>query len=627
VGETVRFDTESATIIGVLPAWFNATTPVSVPTRVPVDMYSRRGTGSLSGTVYARLRPDISIEQARERLTARMEGRTLPDGRQTTSTVAIRSRLEGALTQSRTTINVLAGAVALILLIACVNVAGLLLARGAARQSELAVRASMGAGRGRLVRQLLTESVVLAIPGGALGILLAWLTLDAIVANIPLSISSNSPVTLNLKVLAATAALLVPTSLLFGLAPAVRLSRVQLGSVLARGGRQRGSALSRRGGQLLIAAEVALAVILVAGAGLMIRSFMRIAAVDLGFNARGLVTMEVLPLDRNPGVHQEYYSTLLQQVRSMPGMQAAGIVDSIALGGSTTFTSVSVGARSEGTTVFEITPGYLEALGATLKAGRLPTDADYASGLRGVVVSETAARALFEGNAVGRELTRAGSDKTAWTVLGVIQDLRHEGPLSTKADPQVFFPMKVAESDLNQKMMVVMRMASAAVLPDQLRRVAQGIGPRVLVEKIRTGEELFGERVVTPRRRTVLLSLLGGLGMALALVGVFGMTAFSVTRRTAEIGVRMAFGARPGQVVGTMMRDAALPIVVGTVLGVGGALAATRVIESFLFATTPTDPVTLAAVAVTLAAAGCLAALVPAMRAAKVDPATSLRAD
>ncbi|MCR4339872.1 MAG: ABC transporter permease, partial [Gemmatimonadaceae bacterium] len=316
IGQTVRFDTEVATIVGVLPASFNATTPVATPLRIPLAEVSRRGTGRVS--VSARLRPDITIEQARERLAARMQPRVLPDGRKTTQpTVNIRSRLDGALTQARTTINVLTGAVGLILLIACVNVAGLLLARGAARQTELAVRASMGAGRGRLIRQLLTESVVLAIPGGALGILLAWLSLDAIVANIPLTIPANSPATLNLRVLGATIAFLVPTALLFGLAPAIRLSRVRLGAVLARGGRQRGSALSRRAGQVLIAAEIALAVILVAGAGLMIRSFTRISAVDLGFNASGLVVMEALPLDRSPGAHKGYYTALLQQVRTI----------------------------------------------------------------------------------------------------------------------------------------------------------------------------------------------------------------------------------------------------------------------------------------------------------------------
>ncbi len=287
--------------------------------------------------------------------------------------------------------------------------------------------------------------------------------------------------------------------------------------------------------------------------------------------------------------------------------------------------------KSQGTTVFRVTPGYFETIGATLRDGRLPTDADYASGFRGAVINDSAARKLFTGGpAVGREFTGSGRDKRPWTVLGVIDDLRHGGPLAAPRDApsQVFYRLEPTEDDLNTAMMVVMRPSgNVPGLADQLRRVAQGIGPRVLVERIRTGDEWFGDRVITPRRRTVLLGLLGGLGLTLALVGVFGMTAYAVTRRTAEIGVRMAFGARPYQVVQTMVRDAALPIGIGALVGVGGALLATRAIESFLFQTAPTDPMTLGAVAVTLAAAGCLAALVPALRAAKVDPASSLRAD
>ncbi|HUL72827.1 MAG TPA: ADOP family duplicated permease [Vicinamibacterales bacterium] len=629
VGQTVRFDTEVATIIGVLPASFNARTPVCLPLRTPVAEYSRRGTGRVSVT--ARLRPDVTIEQAQERLSARMPIRTLPGGEQTRNPhVSVRSQLQGELRYYRTTINVLAGSVALILLIACVNVAGLLLARGAARQSELAVRASLGAGRGRLIRQLLTESTVLGLLGGALGVLLAWLSLDGIAANIPLSLPANSPVALNLWVLGATAALLVPTTLLFGLAPAIRLSRVQIGSVLARSGRQRSTALSRRGGQLLIAAEVALAVILVTGAGLMIRSFMRIAAVDLGFARTGLVVMDVLPLDQNPAVHQEYYASLLQQIRAVPGIASAGIVDNFTLGAGTTFSSINVAGKTTGggATMFRATPGYFETIGAVLLAGRLPTDTDSASGLRGVVINDMAARNFFDGSAVGREFTRIGPDQRPWMVIGVIQNLRHGGPLSTRQEPQIFFPLQITQYDLNTAMMVVMRPTdSTSGLSDQLRRLAQSLGPRVLVERIRTSEEMFGTTVLNPRRRTVLLGLLGGLGLALALVGVFGMTAYSVTRRTAEIGVRLAFGARPTQVVRAMVRDSAVPIIIGTVLGLGGAWLATGVIRSFLFATEPTDPATLATVAVTLAVAGGLAALVPALRAARVDPATSLRTE
>jgi predicted permease len=382
---------------------------------------------------------------------------------------------------------------------------------------------------------------------------------------------------------------------------------------------------------VLIAAEVALAVILVAGAGLMLRSYARIAAVNLGFNPDGLVTMHVLPLDRSPAAHKEYYVALLRQIRMVPGIASAGIVDNFPLGGGTSFQGVRVAGKSIGGTVFEATPGYFETIGARLREGRFLTDADYASGFRGAIIDETAARAMFpDGSPVGREFTRPGPDQQPWTVLGVIADLRHGGPLDTrmKNEPQIFYPMEPTEFDLNQAMMVVVRPSGeVSGLADQLRRVAQSVGPRVLVERIRSGHDWFGDRVITPRRRTVLLGLLGGLGLALALVGIFGMTAYAVTRRTAEIGVRMAFGARPAQVVQTMVRDAAVPIAAGTVLGVGGAVLATRVIESFLFETAPTDPVTLAAVAVTLALTGCVAALVPALRAAKVDPAASLRAE
>ena len=629
VGQTVRFDTEVATIVGVLPSWFNADTSVATPLRVPLADYSRRGTGRVS--VYARLRPDITIEQARERLTARMRPRELPGGGRTTNpTVSITSRLDSALGQYRTTVQVLGGAVALILLIACVNVAGLLLARGASRQSELAVRASLGAGRGRLIRQLLTESVVLALAGGAIGMLLAWLALDAIVASIPMSMPANSPVTLNVKVLATTSLLLLPTALLFGLAPALRLSRVHVNAVLARTGRQRGSALSRRGGQTLIAAEVALAVVLVAGAGLMIRSFMRLSAVDLGFSPRGLVVMNVLPLSQTPGVHQDYYTSLLQQIRQMPGMSSAGIVDNFALGAGGRYTSVVIDGKPTGIITFRVTPGYFETIGATLVAGRFPSEADASSGYRGVVVSDKGAQKLFgSAMAVGRELVGSGADKRPWTVIGVVEELRHGGPLvSQRDDPQVFWPFVIDQYDLNTSMMIVMRPAGrSADLAGELRRLATGTGTRALVERIRSGEELFTAGVLTPRRRMILLTLLGGLGLTLALVGVFGMTAYSVTRRTAEIGVRMAFGATAGQVVGSMLRDAVIPIALGTIVGVGGALAASRLIASFLFDTTPTDPATLTTVAAILAVMGCVAALIPAMRAAKIDPAISLRTE
>jgi ABC-type antimicrobial peptide transport system permease subunit len=291
-----------------------------------------------------------------------------------------------------------------------------------------------------------------------------------------------------------------------------------------------------------------------------------------------------------------------------------------------------VDGQSRFASVFEMLPGYFETLGVALRQGRLLTEADYASRFRGVVLNESAARALFgDGPAVGRTVGRLGSDEP-WTVIGVVSDLRHGGPL-TRLDReqerlQAFFPFAPTESELSAATTVVVRTSGKVPgLAEQLRRTALSIGPRVLVERIRLADDLFADRVITPRRRMVLLGLLGALGLTLALVGVFGMTGYAVTRRTAEIGVRMAFGARPGQVVATIVRDSALPIAIGVTIGVGGAMLTTRTIESFLFQTTRNDPMTLGAVAVVLAVTGAIAAVVPAMRAARVDPATSLRTE
>lgn len=628
VGETLRLDDGVVTIVGVLPASFDADIPLARPLQVPPAEFAMRGTGRVS--VIARLQPGVTAEQAGQRLLPRVKGATPdPDSIGTPVRVLVKSEIESAHGRYQTTVNIIAGAVALILLLACINVAGLLLARGAARQPELAVRAALGARRFRLIRQLLTESTVLALAGGAAGVLLAWLSLSVIVANLPMTLPANSPVTLNLRVLAATIALLVPTVLLFGFVPAIRLSQVSVESTLARGGSRSGLSLSRRGGQFLIAAEVALAVVVVAGAGLMLRSFARLSAVDLGFNPDGLITMEVLPLERDPAAHKAYYTGLMQRVRSIPGVRSAGLVDSFVLGGSS-----YTGFRGSGERVFVrqagVLPGYFETIGARLLEGRLPTDADYASGFRGAVVNASAARALFpDGAAVGRQFS-GGARTGPWTVLGVITDLRHGGPLDRRGAnfPQVFLPLEPARFSLDQAMIVVLRPSRRIpALAEELRRTAQSLGPRVLIERIRPADDWFGERVITPRRRTVLLGLLGGLGLLLALVGVFGMTAYAVSRRTTEIGVRMAFGAQPTQVVLTILRDSAVPVVIGVALGLGGAAAVTRVIQSFLFETTPTDAVTFIAVALTLAAAGCLAALMPAMRAARVDPAATLRAE
>jgi predicted permease len=400
--------------------------------------------------------------------------------------------------------------------------------------------------------------------------------------------------------------------------------------MLARG-RQIGSPLTRRGGQWLIGAETALALVLLAGAGLMLRSFARITATDLGFEADRLITMQVLPLDRNMASHKDYYTRLVQQVRTIPGISAASLVDNFALGSGTSYSTFVANGKSTFSTQFKVMPQYLETIGARLRDGRFLNETDEAAAPRGVVINQSFAQAMFgTPSAVGQTFSRMGDKDAPWTVVGVVADIRHRGPIDPrgKNEPQIFFPYQPDRNDRIQPMTIVMRAASRnPALGEQLSAMARSLSPRALVENIRTSDALFGERVITPKRRTVLLTLLGTLGLALALVGIFGMTAYSVVRRTPEIGVRMAFGARAGQVVSTILRDATVPIAIGTLIGLAASLPVTPVIRSFLFETEPAEPVTLAGVAAILLGAGCLAAFASARRAAHIDPAISLRAE
>lgn len=381
---------------------------------------------------------------------------------------------------------------------------------------------------------------------------------------------------------------------------------------------------------MLITAETAVAVILVVGAGLMLRSYARITQVDLGFTPAGIVTMEVLPLDTDSarrGVYDVYFDDLLNRLRAAPGVMAAGMSGARqgVLSGSGGFGSVSVNGASTATQNFTITPGYLEALGARLVRGRFPTQSDFSLGAGNVVINDTASRLLFpDQSAIGRTIVRSGRQ---WTVIGVVRDVWHDGPVEgpSRYPAQAYFPFAAAASPAAARVIVVRQESAASLRPRELQQVAESIGPRVLVERIRTGDELFDANVVTPWRRTLLLSVLGAMGTALALVGVAGVATFAVTRRTGEIGVRLAIGARPDQVVGTMMRSASTPIIVGALVGAAGAVFASRVIESFLFETSPTDPATIVTVVAIVTGTACLAALIPSLRASRIDPVICLR--
>jgi putative ABC transport system permease protein len=621
LGRSILLDGERATVVGILPAGFYPETMVWRPHVVQPAMVAMRGTGV---SVYGRLRPGVDISIAARDLTARLPSVEGKAGLR----VWLRSLYEQTTRGYGRTIAVLSGAVALIVLIASVNVAGLLLARGATRQSELAIRKSIGASRGRLVRQLLAESAVLALASGIAGVILTFVTLDAIVGITPLRLPPNVTPAINPQVLVFALALSMVTSIAFGLFPALKLSRTSFSAHLTTGRLRHSSALTRRGGQVLIVAEVAMALVLLTGAALMIRSFSKILSIDVGFEPDAMVTMEVVPVDINPVAQEAYYLALLRNVREIPGVTAVGATDRPPLDGSGSYTGATANGRSTSIARRSVMPGYFEAIGLPLRQGRFPTDADYHGGPPFAVLSESAARAIFPGQpAVGQQFLL---QKKSWTVVGVVGDGRLSSPLTQEREqPDVYLAWQPDErSAFGAGMTVVVRPAGPIPqLAERLRHAAHAVGPSVIVERIRPGRDWFGDRVATPRQRTTMLSLLGGLGLLLALVGIVGTTTYAVACRTQEVGIRMALGARPGRIVGAIVRDAAWPVGLGIAIGLIGAAAVTGAIAGFLFETEANDPLAFVTTVVAIAASALTAAWLPARRAAHVDPVKALRAE
>ena len=621
IGKLLPFDTGSATIVGVLPASFDPQVPFFRPLTLDPSMHAVRGAGF---NVPARLRAGVSIESADRELNDLLHRQ---DGMSQRQTVAIDSLLEKTASRYRSTVNVLELAVALILVIACVNLAALLLARGTARLPELAIRASIGAGRWRLVRQLLTESLLLAVAGGTAGVLLARWSLAFLVANIPMSLPDNAPATVNLRVLAFALGLSLLSGVVFGLAPALRLSHTHAGAALIHGHRG-GSTLTRGSRSFLIVAEVALATVLLSGAAIMIRSFGRLMAVDLGFDPAAFITFDVQTVDPSPATVSQYYPALLERIRTLPGVTAAGAIDELPLGRSSSFSRATASGVDVGVALRRMLPGYFESQGLPLEAGRLPNDTDL-HGSPVVVIDSAAARRLFAGgSSIGRLITLPDHVQPL-RVIGVVGDVRYFGPL-VPTYPEIYELLRPADDPRTKprRLTIVIRPSgSARALASELRQMAAGIGPRVLIGNVMSGEDWLQDTVITPRRRTVLLTLLGALGLLLTLVGVFGITAYSVTRRTQEIGVRMALGAQPRNVLSMLLMDIARPVGLGIALGLIAAALSTKIIASFLFETTPTDAVSFAVVAVVLAVTACIAAWIPSRRALNVDPVSALRAE
>jgi putative ABC transport system permease protein len=531
-------------------------------------------------------------------------------------------------------------AVGLVLLLACANTANLLLARAAARQPEMAVRAALGAGRGRLARQLLTESAVLAILGGAAGVAVAGVVISALLALMPPQLGtafSSVAVRIDARVLVFAVLLSLATSVLFGLAPALLAARVEAGGALRTGIRSASPGAGRRRLRgLLVAAEVAVAFVLLVGSGLLVRSFLRLTALDPGFQPDRVVTVAV-ELDRTryaaPAPRLAFFERLLERVHGLPGVESAAAGDSLPL---KPFSMVMIGASVEGDApatpgrgpelaVCAVTPDYFRALGITLRRGRPFDAADRAGAPEVAIVNETLAHRLFGGaDPIGKRVLFARSEGKGVTVVGVAADVRHEG---LEAPPRGVMYRPFAQDPRGFAFLAVRTPVETSALISALRREVAALDRGLAVHDVATMGRRLDDALASRRFNMLLLGAFGAIALLLSGVGLYGVMAHAVTERTRELGIRIAIGAAPRQVRALVLRQGMAMAVVGAAVGAAVALAGSRALQGALYGVTPTDAVTFLAVPVILLAVCAIACELPARRATRVDPAVALRAE
>jgi putative ABC transport system permease protein len=539
----------------------------------------------------------------------------------------------------RTGAFVLMGAVSFVLLLVCANTANLLLARAQGRRREMAVRTALGAGRGRLVGQLLTESLALAAVGGALGVALAYLGVRGVNAFLDtLGISIAGTVEMNGPVLAFTAAAAVGAGILFGLAPALHASAAGLAEALQADGRgATGNASRQRLQRTLVGVEVVLAFLLLAGGGLLINSFVRMNRVDPGFEPEGVLTMRLtLPRERYDGEEvPAFFRELTDRLEAIPGVVGAGAgtqFPPVAFSFQEVFFD-AVDADAEATLptalATVVTPGYFETLGVPLRRGRVFDDGDAAGAPLVAVINEEAARRYFgDDEPVGRRLKLGGAaaETPWWEIVGVVGATKNLG-LDADPFPEIFAVHEQVGGIQNQLFLLIAAETDPRALIPAVRSAVLEMDPDQPVYAIRTVEEALRQGVAPMRATTLVLSIFAGFALALAAVGIYSVVSYTVSERTREIGLRVALGADEARVRRLVVRQALLPVLIGAAIGIGGALAASGALERLLFDVSGSDPLTLGAVAVLLVGVAAVASWVPAFRASRMDPVEALRVD
>jgi putative ABC transport system permease protein len=643
VGRKIISNNNEITVVGVMPADFTWHIRNGSMTRKSAEMWApwqleesmRQRQGRFAMAV-GRLKPGVTIAQAQAEMNAlgaRLEQQYHDfNANWGVNAVPLRKQFTGEI---RLALLFLVGAVGFVLLIACANVANLLLGRAAARQKEVAVRVALGASRWRIIRQLLTESLLLSVLGGAAGLVLAWLGTDLLVSLSPPELLNLPQVKINAPVLGFTMAVALLTGVIFGLVPALETTRLNLTESLKEGGKNiGGSTRSHRLRNALVVAEVVLALVPLVCAGLLIRSFARLQAVDPGFNAENLLTMRVgLPRQKYATERKriDFFQQAISQMQSLPGVEAAGATSFLPFAAPHAGTGVEIEGRPKlppgqglSTGVVVTDANFFRTMQIPLKRGRLFTGQEATEMRHVVVINEAFARKNFPGeDPLGKRVViEMKDDNQPCEIIGIVGDSKHMN-LDAEIQPMSYWPHP--ELTYNSMTLVIRTKGDAAAVTSAARNVIRTLDPEQPVADVRTMESLIGKSVARARFNTLLLTILSLIALLLAGVGIYGVMAYSVTQRTHEIGVRMALGARAGNVLRMVIGRGMSLVLVGLAIGVGLSFAVTRLMKTFLYNVSTTDPLTFVGVPLVLALIALLACYIPARKAAKVDPMVALR--
>jgi putative ABC transport system permease protein len=657
VGKKFILNGKPITVVGVMPARFAFPRGTEVPAPLgfgaePDAWFPRHylpaehnDRGNRVAFLIGRLKPGVSLQAAQAELNSLCEryAVTFPQSDKGFS-VRLLTIVEQMVQGIRPVLLVLWTAVALVLLIACVNVANLLLARATARQKEIALRTAIGAGRRRLVSQLLVESSVLSLAGGVVGILLAWGCLRIFAASVPTGLAGAATFTLNGKALLFTLGLCILASLLAGLVPAFQMTRPDLASTLREGTRAgAGTMQSRRTRSALVVAEVAIAVVVLVGAGLLLRSFIRLMQVNPGFQPENVLSFKFdLPPDRPPEQLVSFYNRLDQQLNQLPGVKSAALVSELPMSGDDNTAPIIVEGKPKpepGKMLFAgmrmVTPNYFQAMRIPLRKGRFLEPGDTRDKARVAVIDDVTAAAYWPNeDPLGKRFKRLDGNQPWITVVGVVGDVRHSDLYSPPRPTVYMTPEQVLGFFMTYQMAAVVRTSSdPGSFSPAVRNAVAAVDRNQPITKVRPMRQVTQESIAKSRFSLMLLSFLAVLSLILAVVGIYGITAYSVAQRTREIGLRMALGARPVEVLKLVVKETGTLALVGITVGIVLSFALTRLaatasyLSSLLYEVKSTDPMTFVAVTGVLILVALLAAYLPSRRATRVSPMVALRTD